>query len=69
MKHNSQTFKTIVQCLNEGLEDTRLESREQTVHALFELKDYLLLTEKKDYTIFICHHKHPQGGLKVYFEV
>ncbi len=62
-------FCTVVECLNEGLEDVRLDNRQDTVRALFELKDYFEMAEAKKTTVIVCGKEHPDGGMKVFFEV
>lgn len=41
-----EIFCTIVKCLNEGLEDTRLESKSGTLQALDQLREYSILTRR-----------------------
>ena len=61
-------FMTIVQCLNEGLEDDRLETDKGAVWALFELKDFYAL--QGQYVQVVVNEKRRKDGTAlVWFEV
>ena len=63
-----QSFLTIVQCLNEGLEDDRLETDKGAVWAMFELKDFYAI-QGKCVQVVINEERKKDGLAKVWFEV
>lgn len=60
-------FCTIVETLNSGLEDSRLDTDEGTMQALVEMRDYNVITRRKNLPVF--NPKTESNTPKVFFEV
>lgn len=63
-----EVFLTIVQCLNEGLEDPRLEYLQDTVFAMYELRDFNSIQGRYSFVHF-NQEADSQGYMKVFYEV
>lgn len=63
-----EEFLTIIQCLNEGLEDERLDYPEPTFYALKELQDFNAIQGRQCIPYFNLR-KGPDGVPLMYYEV